>query len=81
MTSKQITIRNVTPELAARLKQLAEQRNESVNSTLLYILRQVLAVNERRTRLRRYVTWTEQDAQELEASLGEQRQVDDDAWR
>lgn len=81
MTSKQITIRNVTPELAARLKQLAEQRNESVNSTLLYILRQVLAVNERRTRLRRYVTWTEQDAQELEASLSEQRQVDDDAWR
>lgn len=81
MTAKQITIRGVTPELDLRLKELARQRGESVNATLLYVLRQVLDVNERRKRLERYVTWSDEDAEQLDRALAEQRQIDDDAWR
>jgi plasmid stability protein len=81
MPAKQLTIRNVSPELAQRLKSLAEHRNESVNATLLYILRQVLDVNERRKRLQRYVTWSPEDAAEFEDALKEQRQIDHELWR
>jgi predicted transcriptional regulator len=81
MPAKQITIRNVTSELDRRLKELAKRRNESVNSTLLYILRQVLDVNERRARLQRYVDWSEAEVAEFDALLAELREVDDDAWR
>ena len=80
MQAKQITVRNVTPELAERLKELSASRGESVNATVLYILRRALDVNERRKRLRRYATWSAADRKEFEQALEAQRVIDESLW-
>lgn len=81
MAPKQITVRNVTPELARRLKELSEVRGESVNATILHILGQALGVSERRKRLERYATWEEADRHEFDEALREQRTIDDALWK
>jgi plasmid stability protein len=81
MHAKQITVRNITPEIAERLKALSLSRGESINSTVLFILKQVLDVNERRKRLSRYTTWTEADQEEFDEALSAQRTIDDALWR
>jgi plasmid stability protein len=77
----QITVRNVSPELARRLKAVAAERNESVNTVVLEILEGAMGINERRARLDRYATWTPEDLHDFEGSLREQRVVDADLWR
>ena len=61
-TPKQITIRNPSPELARRLRKLSDARKESLNTTILRLLERAVGVDERRERLSRYQTWTEEDA-------------------
>ncbi len=78
--SRQLTVRNVPAEVAAALKQLAEERNESVNTTVLEILKHALGVDERRARLQRYATWTEEDARDFDSALEKQRAVDEGDW-
>ena len=79
---RQITLRNVSPELARRLKGLAEAEGTSVNTAVLNLLEKALGVDERRRRLEeRYGTWTEQDFQEFEVALKAQRSVDDELWQ
>ena len=80
--AKQITIRNVSPGLARRLKAQAEAAGTSVNATILMLLEQALWVDERKQRLLdRYGTWTENDYQEFEQSLREQRTIDENLWK
>lgn len=80
MPSSQLTLRNVDPELASRLRALSEENGESVNATVLRLLRDALGSNERRERLRRYITWTEEDRRDFEADLRAQRQIDAQDW-
>lgn len=68
-------------ELARRLKALAEARGESLNSTILRLLEEVLGVHERRERLLRWATWTEEDASDFSEALRAQRVVDAELWR
>jgi plasmid stability protein len=77
----QLTIRGVSDELADRLRGLARERGDSVNSTVLALLREALGLDARRARLARYATWTPDDLGEFERSLHEQRQVDPDLWK
>lgn len=78
---KQITIRHPSPELAQRLKAVAEARGESLNTTILRLLEESLGIQARRERLLRWATWTDEDARELEGALRAQRVVDDELWR
>lgn len=79
-TPKQITVRHPSPELARRLKALAEGRGESLNTTILHLLEEAVGIEERRERLLRWATWTEGDAAEFEESLKTQRVVDAELW-
>ena len=81
MSVKQITIRKPSAALTRRLRALSENRGESLNSTILYLLEQALGVNERRKRLERYATWTEEDGEEFEQALDAQRTIDEDLWK
>lgn len=81
MEGTQLTVRNVSEELAGRLKRLAAERGESVNSLVLELLNGAVGVNARRRRLERYMTGTKEDAEVLERSLREQRVIDEEAWR
>ena len=76
MTVTQITLRNVDAELSLQLRAISEERGESLNSTVLALLRDAVGREVRRTRLRRYVTWTPADLDEFTAALRSQRVVD-----
>jgi plasmid stability protein len=79
--SRQLTVRDVKPDLHDRLRAVAESRGESLNRTVLSILEQAVGSDERRKRLERYATWTEEQAKEFDDNLAFQRQIDDEAWR
>jgi hypothetical protein len=78
---KQITIRNPSPELSRRLREISEARNESLNATVLRLLEEAVGTIERRERLRKYMTWTRADQAEFEKALNAQRAIDDAMWR
>jgi hypothetical protein len=80
--AKQITVRNVQPELARRLEEAARDSGTSVNAKVIQILEQAVGIDSgaRRTRLRRYTTWTPADLREFEDSLAAQRVVDPKLW-
>lgn len=80
--AKQITVRGVLPELSQRIERLAEERDQSVNATVLDILKAAVGLDEsaRRARLQRYTTWTEEDLREFQEVLTGQRVVDAKLW-
>lgn len=59
---KQLTMRNVPDEVAKRLANLSQERNTSINATVLAILEQAVGIKGRRQRIERYVTWTDEDS-------------------
>ena len=73
MTVTQITLHDVDAELSRQLRAISEERGESLNSTVLALLRDAVGREVRRTRLRRYVTWTPADLDEFTAALRSQR--------
>jgi hypothetical protein len=79
--AKQITVRNPSPVLVRRLKTLAASRGDSLNTTILKLLEQAVGIDERRERLLRYATWTEQDLAEFQGELRAQRQIDEKLWK
>ena len=78
--TKQLTIRGVPEEVAARLARISEEQGRSVNSTVLEILKGAVGVQERRDRLQRMATWTDQDMVEFQEALKAQRVIDDELW-
>ena len=80
MSTTQITLRDVDAELSRRLRAISKERGESLNRTVLDLLRDAVDLETRRTRLRRYVTWTPDDLDEFTAALCSQRVVDQRYW-
>lgn len=79
---KQITLRDVSPDLSQRLKAVAEASGTSLNRTILNLLEGALGVEAKRRGLQeRYETWSEQAFQEFEEALQAQRTIDSDLWR
>jgi plasmid stability protein len=80
MPSTQLTVRNVDPELSRRLRVISQESGDSLNGTVLRLLREAVGVNARRERLRRYAGWTADDLEEFDAALRAQRVVDARFW-
>ncbi len=80
MAVTQMTLRNVDAELSRRLRAISEERGESLNRTVLALLRDAVNLETRRARLRRYVTWTPADLDEFTVALRSQRVVDQRYW-
>ena len=81
MSATQITVRNVDPELSRQLRAISAERDESLNTTVLRLLRDAVGLDARRERLRRYVGWTRDELEEFSAALRAQRVVDERYWR
>jgi plasmid stability protein len=79
--SRQLTIRGVSDEVGRRLEGLSHARGQSLNATVLAILESAVGVDERRQRLARYATWTQDDLEEFNEALSAQRTIDDPLWR
>jgi hypothetical protein len=77
----QLSIRNVSPELARRLKALSSERGESLNTTVLRLLEAIVGVKGRREELKRFQTWSAEDLREFESVLDGMRQVDEKLWK
>ena len=77
MPATQIILRNVDPELSQRLRAISTERGESLNSTVLRLLKDAVGLDARRDRLRRYATWTTDDLSEFTDALHTQRVVDE----
>ena len=71
----------VSDEVGRRLESLSRSRGQSLNATVLEILESAVGVAERRQRLARYATWTEEDLEEFNEALAAQRIIDDPLWR
>lgn len=80
MPSTQLTVRNVDSELARLLRAISEERGDSMNGTVLRLLRDAVGLNARRERLRRYAGWTADDLEEFDVALRAQRVVDARSW-
>ena len=48
---------------------------------MLSIIEAAVGVDERRRRLERYTTWTQEDQDEFNEALAPQRTIDDALWR
>ena len=76
-----MTVRNVDPELSRRLRAIGAERGESLNSTVLRLLRDAVGLDAHRDRLRRYIGWTSDELEEFSAALRARRVVDEQYWR
>ena len=77
----QLTIRGVSAELARRLTRLGKDQGKSVNAATLEILERAVGLEGRRQRLARYMTWSAEDAAEIDAAVKSQRVIDDAQWQ
>lgn len=79
--SRQLTIRGVPEDVAMRLERVSRARGRSINSTVKQILEEALGADQRLNRLRRYVTWSDEELVAFSEALESQRQVDAETWR
>ena len=77
----QLTVRGVSSELNRRLTALSHARGQSVNALVLELLQKAAGLREKKERLLRYATWTPEDLTQAQASLREQRIIDERLWR
>lgn len=80
MPATQITLRGVETDLSERLRTISRERGESLNSTVLRLLRDAVGVDARRKRLNRYAGWTADEAEAFNAALRAQRVLDRRSW-
>ncbi len=82
---KTMTIRNVSPDLAAALQEEKSRRGLSLNRTVLALMQEALGVSEEAERsngLRRLAgTWTEDEFHEFEEAVRPFREIDEELWR
>ncbi len=76
----QLTVRNVSPELDRRLRDLSEAKGQSVNSTVLELLESGIAVEKRLDWYAEWAEWTEEDAAKFDEVVAWQRTVDARDW-
>ena len=84
---KTLTLRGVDQELAAELERLAAVERESMNATVLRLLRDGLGLskpkfNQTHTDLDDLAgTWTEEDRRAFEAATSAFSKIDEGLWR
>ena len=80
MSSTQLTLRSVDPELSRRLPAISQEHGDSLNSTVSRLLRDAVGLHARRDRLRRYAGWMPDDFEEFDAAMRAQRVVGARSW-
>jgi hypothetical protein len=85
---KVITLRNLSPELAAKLRQRSQQSGLSLAKTVVSLLEERLGIG--RSQRRHKTTdeldslagsWSAEQADQFDQSLAQQRAIDPGVWR
>ncbi len=82
---KHVTIRNLPPQVAEELEKEKRRRGQSLNQTVIELLRQVLGLGGGRKRsnglARLGGTWGADELEEFEALTAVTEQIDQELWR
>lgn len=82
---RNLTIRDVPPDLAEALEKEKNRRGKSLNQTVLQLLSQCLGVrpsSPRSNGLARLAgTWTAEEHSQFEKAIASTEQIDEELWR
>ena len=82
---KTMTVRNVSPELAAAIEAEKRRRGLSLNGTVLSLMQEALGVSSRRQRSnglrRRSGSWSEDEFRRFETNVAAFGEIDPDLWK
>lgn len=80
---KAITVRNIPPDLASALDREKRRRGQSLNRTVVELLRQSLGVGTTRSNglARLAGGWTDEQVAEMEEALAPFGKIDAEMWR
>lgn len=81
---KHLTIRNLPPAVAEALAREQQRRGDSLNQTVIDLLRRGLAVSagRRRNGLARLAgSWSEKNLAEFETAVADTERIDEEMWR
>jgi plasmid stability protein len=85
---KTITIRDIDPEVAAKLKLKALEQNKSMNQLVIEMIKRNLGLEKDKVHTREYNdldnlfgSWSEQEFQSIQQKIDQERQIDQDIWQ
>lgn len=80
---KTLTVRKIPPELGSALDAEKSRRGQSLNQTVIDLLRQSLGVGTRRSNgLARFAgVWSEEEYREFKEATKQFEEIDEDMWR
>ncbi len=84
---KTITLRNLTPELAAEIERIAAEEHLSLNRTAIRLLEKGAGIRSHagheivhRDLDHLAGSWSDEEAAQFDASLSQQRKIDPEMW-
>jgi hypothetical protein len=84
---KAITLRNIPPELARRIRSRAVKKQISLNKAVLSLLEEQTGSRAVKSRVQLYHdldtlagSWTREEAAAFDRSLAQQRKIDPEVW-
>ncbi len=85
---KAITIRGVEPEVAEKLKIMAEKKGKSINQIVLDFIKKNLGLEKEKTHSRQYNdldgllgAWSDVEFTEIHDKTNHSRQIDQELWK
>ncbi len=80
-----LTVRNIPEDVAVALTAEKDRRRQSLNQTVIQLLRQSLGVGPGKRRsnglARLAGTWTQEEHERFEAAVAASDQIDDELWQ
>lgn len=85
---KAITIRDIDPKVAEKLKTTALKQNKSMNQLILELIRKSLGFEKDRIFTREYDdlddlfgSWDEEEFSDIQRKIDQERQIEPDIWQ
>ncbi len=81
-----ITLRNLPPELAKKIRQTAENQGTNINKAVIKLLEEGTEKKKRKRQVHHDLdalagSWTKEEAMEFDKALALQRTIDPDLWK
>ena len=80
---RQLTIRDIDPEVDQKIRQIAKERGQSLNQVIKEIIHKEFKISEfPASSLKQFAGgWTRKEAAEFELSIKSCEQIDEDMWK
>ena len=85
---KAFTIRGVEPEIADKLKTIAQQEGKSINQVVLDFIKKNLGLEKEQAHTRQYHdldslfgSWSREEFERIQSQISQSRQIDPELWQ